>query len=222
MINTQYRKPLPGTQLDYFDARRRSTPSPRRWDRLPTPPRVHAENLVRKCDPAILTASARPDSAQQARSRLSLVPGAGGVPRHPGTDRPGGPRGPARRHRRQAATRPGEPGGAGALIVDHSWPLNVAALTPGVREEPRHRGSPQRGSLPLHRLDQAGVQERRRDPAGNGIMHQINLEKMSPVSSTLIDGVAYPIPASAPTATPRTWMRWASSPSAWAGWKPRT
>ncbi len=36
----------------------------------------------------------------------------------------------------------------------------------GLRQEPRHRGPPQRGPLPLHRLDQAGLPQRRRDPAG--------------------------------------------------------
>lgn len=55
MINTQYRKPLPGTQLDYFDAREAvNAIAPGAWDRLSYTARVHAENLVRKCDPAIL------------------------------------------------------------------------------------------------------------------------------------------------------------------------
>ncbi|MNO87329.1 hypothetical protein D3C76_787490 [compost metagenome] len=36
----------------------------------------------------------------------------------------------------------------------------------GLRKEPRHRRPPQRRPLPLHQLDQEGVQERRRDPAG--------------------------------------------------------
>ncbi|MGL6432326.1 hypothetical protein ACSZM8_19985, partial [Aeromonas caviae] len=54
MIN-QYRKPLPGTALDYFDAREAvNAIAPGAWDRLSYTARVHAENLVRKCDPAIL------------------------------------------------------------------------------------------------------------------------------------------------------------------------
>ncbi len=55
MINTQYRKPLPGTVLDYFDAREAvNAITPGAWDRLSYTARVHAENLVRRCDPAIL------------------------------------------------------------------------------------------------------------------------------------------------------------------------
>jgi aconitase A len=46
-------------------------------------------------------------------------------------------------------------------------------------------------------------------PAGNGIMHQINLEKMSPVIQVQRTAWPTPTPASAPTATRRTWMRWA-------------
>jgi aconitase A len=45
-------------------------------------------------------------------------------------------------------------------------------------------------------------------PPGNGIMHQINLERMSPVIHA-IDGEAYPTPWWAPTATRRMSMRWA-------------
>lgn len=45
-------------------------------------------------------------------------------------------------------------------------------------------------------------------PAGNGIMHQINLEKMSPVVQVK-DGVAFPTPALARTATRHIRTRWA-------------
>ncbi|MDW4561687.1 hypothetical protein [Aeromonas rivipollensis] len=50
MINTQYRKPLPGTQLDYFDAREAvEAITPGAWDRLSYTARVHAEkNQERK------------------------------------------------------------------------------------------------------------------------------------------------------------------------------
>ncbi|MCS3454546.1 aconitate hydratase [Aeromonas sp. BIGb0405] len=50
MINTQYRKPLPGTQLDYFDARKAvEAIQPGAWDKLSYTARVHAEqNQERK------------------------------------------------------------------------------------------------------------------------------------------------------------------------------
>ena len=50
MINTQYRKPLPGTVLDYFDAREAvNAITPGAWDRLSYTARVHAEqNQERK------------------------------------------------------------------------------------------------------------------------------------------------------------------------------
>ena len=55
-MNTEYRKNLPGTQLDYFDARSAvDALQPGAYDRLPYTSRVLAENLVRRCDPASLT-----------------------------------------------------------------------------------------------------------------------------------------------------------------------
>ena len=55
-MNSNYRKPLPGTVLDYFDAREAvEAIQSGAWDKLSYTARVHAENLVRKCDPAILT-----------------------------------------------------------------------------------------------------------------------------------------------------------------------
>ncbi|MBP6375659.1 MAG: Fe/S-dependent 2-methylisocitrate dehydratase AcnD, partial [Giesbergeria sp.] len=57
-MNTTYRKNLPGTQLDYFDARAAvDAIAPGAYARLSYTARVHAENLVRRCDPATLTAS---------------------------------------------------------------------------------------------------------------------------------------------------------------------
>ena len=54
-MNTGYRKPLPGTALDYFDARDAvESIRPGAWAGLPYTARVHAENLVRRCDPALL------------------------------------------------------------------------------------------------------------------------------------------------------------------------
>ena len=55
-INTQYRKPLPGTNLDYFDTQAAvEAIQPGAWATLPYTSRVHAENIVRRADPAIVT-----------------------------------------------------------------------------------------------------------------------------------------------------------------------
>ncbi len=54
-MNTHYRKPLPGTSLDYFDARAAvEAIQPGAYDRLPYTSRVLAENLVRRAEPARL------------------------------------------------------------------------------------------------------------------------------------------------------------------------
>ncbi len=59
-MNSAYRKPLPGTSLDYFDARAAvEAIQPGAYDGLPYTSRVLAENLVRRCDPASLNDSLR-------------------------------------------------------------------------------------------------------------------------------------------------------------------
>ena len=57
-VNSQYRKRLPGTVLDYFDAREAvEAIQAGAWAKLPYTSRVLAEQLVRRCDPQDLTAS---------------------------------------------------------------------------------------------------------------------------------------------------------------------
>ena len=57
-MNSAFRKKLPGTQLDYFDAREAvDAIKPGAYDKLPYTSRVLAENLVRRCDPSTLNAS---------------------------------------------------------------------------------------------------------------------------------------------------------------------
>ena len=59
-LNTAHRKPLPGTSLDYFDTQEAvDAIAPGAYAKLPYTSRVLAENLVRRCDPATLTASLR-------------------------------------------------------------------------------------------------------------------------------------------------------------------
>ncbi|OYT94476.1 MAG: hypothetical protein CFE49_18035, partial [Pseudomonas sp. PGPPP3] len=57
-MNSQFRKSLPGTALDYFDTREAvDAIAPGAYAKLPYTSRVLAENLVRRCDPATLQAS---------------------------------------------------------------------------------------------------------------------------------------------------------------------
>ena len=57
-MNQLYRKPLPGTGLDYYDTRAAvEAIEPGAYEKLPYTSRVLAENLVRRCDPETLDAS---------------------------------------------------------------------------------------------------------------------------------------------------------------------
>uniref|UniRef100_UPI0013D86280 hypothetical protein n=1 Tax=Enterobacter hormaechei TaxID=158836 RepID=UPI0013D86280 len=57
-MTSRFRKPLPGTALDFIDARAAvEALRPGAWAGLPYTARVHAENIVRKADPAIVDAS---------------------------------------------------------------------------------------------------------------------------------------------------------------------
>ena len=56
-MNTAHRKPLTGTALDWFDAREAvDAIQPDAWAKLPYTAKIHAENLVRRADPAMLDA----------------------------------------------------------------------------------------------------------------------------------------------------------------------
>src|SRR5690606_35383248 len=60
ILNTQFRKPLPGTNLDYFDVRAAvEALAPGAYDQLPYTSRVLGENLLRRCDPALLNDALR-------------------------------------------------------------------------------------------------------------------------------------------------------------------
>ena len=69
-MNNANRKPLPGTNLDYFDTRAAvDAIEAGAYDKLPYTSRVLAENLVRRCDPATLT-----DSLKQFIERKRDLP----------------------------------------------------------------------------------------------------------------------------------------------------
>ncbi len=193
-MNSQYRKPLPGTQLDYFDARAAvNAIQPGAWDKLPYTARVHAENIVRRADPAIVT-----DCLQQivevkrerdfpwfpARvvchdilGQTALVDLAG--LRDAIADQGGDP----------AKVNPVVPV---QLIVDHSLAVECGGYDPQAFEKNRAIED-RRNEDRFHFIEWTKLAFDNVDviPAGNGIMHQINLEKMSPVIHA-IDGVAFP------------------------------
>ncbi len=194
MMNTTYRTALPGTQLDYFDARAAvEAIRPGSYDTLPYTSRVLAENLVRRCDPATLTASLTQliDRKRDldfpwfpARvvchdilGQTALVDLAG--LRDAIADQGGDP----------AKVNPVVPV---QLIVDHSLAVECGGFDPDAFAKNRAIED-RRNEDRFHFIDWTKAAFKNVDviPPGNGIMHQINLEKMSPVIQVR-DGVAFP------------------------------
>ncbi len=183
-MNTTHRKPLPGTQLDYFDTREAvEAIQPGAYAKLPYTSRVLAEQLVRRCDPAMLE-----DSLKQIIERkrdldfpwyparvvchdilgqTALVDLAG--LRDAIADKGGDP----------AQVNPVVPT---QLIVDHSLAVEYGGFDPEAFEKNRAIED-RRNEDRFHFIEWTKTAFQNVDviPAGNGIMHQINLEKMSPV-----------------------------------------
>jgi len=193
-MNTNFRKPMPGTSLDYFDARAAvEALAPGAWDGLPYVSRVLAENLVRRCDPAALDASLR-QLVERRRDldfpwfparvvchdilgQTALVDLAG--LRDAIADQGGDP----------AQVNPVVPV---QLIVDHSLAVECGGFDPDAFAKNRAIED-RRNEDRFHFIDWTKRAFKNVDviPPGNGIMHQINLERMSPVIGVQ-DGVAYP------------------------------
>ena len=193
-MNTVHRKPLPGTRLDYFDAREAvEAITPGAWNKLPYTSRVLAENLVRRCDPSTLTGSLKQliDRKRDldfpwypARvvchdilGQTALVDLAG--LRDAIADQGGDP----------AKVNPVVPV---QLIVDHSLAVECGGFDPQAFEKNRAIED-RRNEDRFHFIDWTKHAFKNVDviPPGNGIMHQINLERMSPVIHS-DQGVAYP------------------------------
>ncbi|HBC3884954.1 TPA: Fe/S-dependent 2-methylisocitrate dehydratase AcnD [Vibrio parahaemolyticus] len=193
-INTQFRKSLPGTQLDYFDAREAvNSISPGAYETLPYTSRVLAEQLVRRCDPSVLT-----DSLKQLIERKRDLD----FPWYPArvvchdilgqtalVDLAG--------LRDAIADQGGDPSKVNPvvetqLIVDHSLAVEHAGFDPEAFEKNRAIEE-RRNEDRFHFIEwcKTAFENVSVIPAGNGIMHQINLEKMSPVVQTK-QGIAYP------------------------------
>ncbi|MDR5804728.1 Fe/S-dependent 2-methylisocitrate dehydratase AcnD [Caballeronia sp. LZ001] len=193
-MNTAYRKPLSGKTCDFFDARAAvDAIKPGAYDTLPYTSRVLAENLVRRCDPSILEISLL-QLIERKRERdfpwfparvvchdilgqTALVDLAG--LRDAIADQGGDP----------AKVNPVVPV---QLIVDHSLAVECGGYDPDAFK--KNRAIEDRRNE--DRFDFINWTKRAFKnvdviPPGNGIMHQINLERMSPVIHSN-DGVAYP------------------------------
>ncbi|MFZ5842573.1 MAG: Fe/S-dependent 2-methylisocitrate dehydratase AcnD [Pseudomonadota bacterium] len=193
-MNTAFRKKLTGTSLDWFDARAAvEALKPGSYDGLPYTARVHAENLVRKCDPAILN-DCLLQLIERKRERdfpwfparvvchdilgqTALVDLAG--LRDAIADQGGDP----------AQVNPVVPV---QLIVDHSLAVECGGYDPQAFEKNRAIED-RRNEDRFHFINWTKQAFKNVDviPPGNGIMHQINLERMSPVIYQQ-DGVAFP------------------------------
>ncbi|HFQ5155897.1 TPA: Fe/S-dependent 2-methylisocitrate dehydratase AcnD [Vibrio vulnificus] len=192
--NTLYRKPLPGSSLDYFDAREAvEAISPGAYARLPYTSRVLAEQLVRRCEPSVLT-----DSLKQLIERRRDLD----FPWYPArvvchdilgqtalVDLAG--------LRDAIAEQGGNPANVNPvvetqLIVDHSLAVEYGGFDPEAFEKNRAIEE-RRNEDRFHFIEwcKTAFENVSVIPAGNGIMHQINLEKMSPVVRVK-EGIAFP------------------------------
>ncbi len=193
-MNTEFRKKLPGTALDYYDVREAvDAIEPGAYAKLPYTSRVLAENLVRRCEPSELT-----DSLKQLIYRKRDLD----FPWYPArvvchdilgqtalVDLAG--------LRDAIAEQGGDPSKVNPvvptqLIVDHSLSVECGGYDPDAFEKNREIED-RRNEDRFHFIEWTKTAFKNVDviPAGNGIMHQINLEKMSPVIQVR-DGIAFP------------------------------
>ena len=183
-MNVDFRKPLPGTNLDWFDVRAAiEAIRPGAYATLSYTARVHAENIVRKADPAMRDAwllqliERRRDLdfpwfparvvCHDILGQTALVDLAG--------------------LRDAIAEQGGDPAQVNPvvpvqLIVDHSLAVECGGYDPQAFEKNRAIED-RRNEDRFHFIDWTKQSFKNVDviPPGNGIMHQINLEKMSPV-----------------------------------------
>lgn len=193
-MNNNHRKPLQGTQLEYFDVREAVEQiQPGAYAKLPYTSKVLAEQLVRRCDPAIL---------EQSLKELIFSKQDHDFPWYPArvvchdilgqtalVDLAG--------LRDAIADQGGDPSKVNPvvptqLIVDHSLAVEFGGFDPEAFEKNRAIED-RRNEDRFHFIEWTKTAFENVDviPAGNGIMHQINLEKMSPVVQSR-EGLAFP------------------------------
>ncbi len=193
-MNMDYRKPFLNTGLDFYDTREAvNSIKAGAYEKLPYTSRVLAENLVRKCQPEHLTASLEqliyrkrdldfpwfPSRVvcHDILGQTALVDLAG--------------------LRDAIAEKGGDPSKVNPvvptqLIVDHSLAVEHAGFEADAFEKNREVED-RRNDDRFHFINWTKTAFKNVDVIGpgNGIMHQINLEKMSPVIHAR-DGVAFP------------------------------
>lgn len=193
-MNTTYRKPLSGTKLDYFDTRAAIEDiQAGAYAKLPYTSRVLAENLVRRCDPESLTASLKQIIDRKrdldfpwypARVVCHDILGQTALVDLSGL-------------RDAIAEKGGDPAQVNPvvptqLIVDHSLAVEHAGFEQDAFEKNRAIED-RRNDDRFHFINWCKKAFKNVDviQPGNGIMHQINLERMSPVIHAR-EGVAFP------------------------------
>ncbi|WVM88910.1 aconitate hydratase AcnA [Halopseudomonas pachastrellae] len=193
-MNSLYRERLAGTDLDYFNAPAAvDAIQPGAWAKLPYTSRVLAEQLVRCCDPASLTASLEQLIYRKrdldfpwypARVVCHDILGQTALVDLAGL-------------RDAIAEKGGDPSKVNPvvptqLIVDHSLAVEAPGFDPDAFEKNRAIED-RRNEDRFHFIEWTKTAFKNVDviPAGNGIMHQINLEKMSPVVQAR-GGIAFP------------------------------
>jgi len=190
-MNTEFRKPLPGTDLEYYDTRQAvEAIQPGAYAKLPYTSKILAEQLVRRCDKESLT-----DSLKQLIERRRDLD----FPWYPArvvchdilgqtalVDLAG--------LRDAIAEKGGDPAKVNPvvqtqLIVDHSLAVEAPGFDPDAFEKNRAIED-RRNEDRFHFINWTRTAFKNVDviPAGNGIMHQINLEKMSPVIQNRLPG----------------------------------
>ena len=193
-MNSNHLKPLPGTDLEYFDTRAAvDAIQPGAYDTLPYTSRVLAENLVRRCEPACMN-----DALKQIIERKRELD----FPWFPArvvchdilgqtalVDLAG--------LRDAIAAQGGDPALVNPvvptqLVVDHSLAVECGGFDPDAFSKNRAIED-RRNEDRFHFIDWTRKAFQNVDviPPGNGILHQINLERMSPVIQ-VENGVAYP------------------------------
>lgn len=193
-MNTSYRKRLPGSHLEYFDTREAvNAIQAGAYEGLPYTSRILAENLVRRCEPDQLTASLKQLIERKrdldfpwfpARVVCHDILGQTALVDLAGL-------------RDAIAEQGGDPAKVNPvvptqLIVDHSLAVEHAGFEKDAFEKNRAIED-RRNDDRFHFINWTKTAFKNVDviPPGNGIMHQINLEKMSPVVQVR-DGVAFP------------------------------
>ena len=194
-MTSQYRKPLPNSDLEYYDTRQAVNDiTPDAYDKLPYTSRILAEQLVRKVSDSTELTNALKQLINRERTldfpwyparvvchdilgQTALVDLAG--------------------LRDAIAEQGGDPSKVNPvvqtqLIVDHSLAVECGGYDPDAFEKNRAIED-RRNEDRFHFINWTKTAFENVDviPAGNGIMHQINLEKMSPVIQVQ-NGVAYP------------------------------